>query len=229
MIEESVRELTAKERGWLRDGMGPVPATSPPYGYDAVRTAAAMAAGFLILTLVAAFVEIGGVPAPVLAGLFVLAAIVSLARLAAAYREYAAARDWRRGYLEQNRAELTRALEDGHAVVKRVRAVAVVEIEPMEDEGTGYLYDLGDGRVLFLKGQGYEPEDEDTPWPNTEFEIVRTRAAGRWLDLRCHGEALRPVRLVRADECDPQAAWDEREVVLEMGLDDAVKTILARR
>jgi hypothetical protein len=39
--------------------------------------------------------------------------------------------------------------------------VAVVELEPMEDEGAGYLFDLSDGHVLFLKGQGYEPTEDD--------------------------------------------------------------------
>ncbi|HEV7591346.1 MAG TPA: hypothetical protein VGO40_24750, partial [Longimicrobium sp.] len=59
----------------------------------------------------------------------------------------------------RNSAALTRALEDGRVTVKRVSAVAVIEIEPLEDEGTGYVFDLGDGRVLFLKGQEYVPTE----------------------------------------------------------------------
>jgi hypothetical protein len=136
-------------------------------------------------------------------------------------REYADA------YLAKRQRELARVLEDGRVTVKRVPAVAVVELEPMEDEGSGYLFDLGDGRVLFLKGQEYMPTgDDDPPWPNTEFEIVRATLDNTFIDLHCHGDALPPLRVIPGDDCDPESAWHEREEVLDITLDEAVKTVL---
>jgi hypothetical protein len=117
-------------------------------------------------------------------------------------------------------------LQDGRVVVKRVHAVAVVEIEPLEDEGTGYVFDLGDGRGLFLKGDDYFPADEDAVWPSTEFEIVRAAADGRVLDVHCHGAALPPLRVIPGDDVDPQKGWDAREEVLHMSVDEAVRTVL---
>ena len=129
----------------------------------------------------------------------------------------------------RNAAELARALEDGRVAVKRVSAVAVIEIEPLEDEGTGYVFDLGDGRVLFLKGQEYVPTPDGDPWPNTDFELVRTVVHGRFMDLICHGTALPPLRVVRRDDVDPQKGWAAREEVLRMNLDEAVRTVLRER
>ncbi|HEX2202679.1 MAG TPA: hypothetical protein VHG91_05260 [Longimicrobium sp.] len=234
MIEEYVRELTDEERRWLEEAARPSPADRPPPRPSrfAILPAVALAVGaavFAVLALAAAFVGFGGGREPALAGIFGVVALVWVYRLSTAERTHVPTREWWREHDARNRAEHAAALADGHAVVKRVRAVAVVEIEPIEDEGTGWIYDLGDGRVLFLKGQDYEPPDEDDAWPNTDFEIVRTRATGRWLDLRCHGAPLRPLRVVRSEELDAQAAWDEREEVLDLGLEDAVKTILRAR
>ena len=223
-----MRELTEEERGWLRSVLRPLPRVGRPYG---PRTVVLPAVGAVVCALLAVTIAATRVEGtPVLAGVIGLWAIYFAIRLVRAYREYVRVRDWHHGYDARTHEEITRALEDGHVVVKRVRSVAVVEVEPMEDEGAGYFYDLGDGRTLFLKGQDFDgPMDEDDSWPNSDFEIIRTRVGGRWLDLRCHGERLRPLRVVRGDECDPEKAWDEREEVLDMRLNDAVKTILARR
>lgn len=88
------------------------------------------------------------------------------------------------------------------------------------------MFDLGDGRVLFLKGPCYFPSDEDAPWPSTDFEIVRAAADGTMLGLHCHGTALPPLRVVPGDDVDPQKGWDEREEVLHMSVDDAVRSVL---
>ncbi|HUR06336.1 MAG TPA: hypothetical protein VM347_27565, partial [Nonomuraea sp.] len=85
----------------------------------------------------------------------------------------------------------------------------------------------GDGRVLFLKGQDYRPTEEDDRWPNTDFELVRTVAEGRFMSLICHGSTLPPLRVVPGDDVDPQKGWDEREEVLEMSMDEAVRTVLS--
>lgn len=126
-------------------------------------------------------------------------------------------------------APRTSVLEDGRVIVKRVHATAVVEIEELEDEGPGYLFDIGGGEVLFLKGLDYGPYDDETPWPNTDFEIVRGLVDGEFVAMAYHGKALPPARVVRHHEVDAEAVWDEREEVLRMSLDQAVKRILRSR
>ena len=226
MIQEYVREMTAEERASFQHSIRATPTTLPP-----IRpTTMALVAAAALTVVVAAWIGIRGlVPGGVAAALAAvgLLGLYDFIKACAADRRMLARRV---SFVAESERALARVLADGRVTVKRVRAVAVVEMEPIEDEGTGYLFDLGDGRVLFLKGQFYSPsEDEegyDPPWPNTEFEIVRTVAEGRMLDLTCHGQALAPVRIIRGDDLDPESAWAEREEVLDLTLDQAVKTVL---
>jgi hypothetical protein len=225
MIEDSIREMTAEERSGLERALRPRerPAGTRQYPRASLRQPAlelalCMAAG-LVVTAVKG-------PGP--AVLFGVGTLICLYRLGAAYRRYVPVRERNTEFFARYDAEraraIARALEDGRVTVRRVRAVAVIEIEPVEDEGTGYLFDLGDGRVLFFKQYFYP--GEDAPWPSTEFEIVRRAVDGEFVDVYRHGTALPPVRVIRHDELDPEAAWDEREEVLEMGLDEAVGTVV---
>lgn len=227
MIEEFVREMTAAERADLEQAMRwqptPVrPSTPQGIGLEAVGLVVLLLLALGAIWLAGGRDRGGLVFAAVVGGIFVVHHVISTARTA---RPGAYAQD----YMERRRREIVRVLEDGRATVKRVHAVAVVEMEPIEDEGMGYVFDLGDGRVLFLKGQDYFALDEDALWPNTDFEIVRAVADGTMLDLRCHGTALAPLRTIPGDALDPQKGWDEREEVLEMSVDDAVRTVLRER
>ena len=47
------------------------------------------------------------------------------------------------------------ALEDGDASVCSVRSDRAVVIEEYEDDGSAYIYDLGHGTSLYLRGQEY--------------------------------------------------------------------------
>jgi hypothetical protein len=57
-------------------------------------------------------------------------------------------------------------------------------------------------------------------------EIVRAATDGTMFGLQCHGTPLRPLRVVPRDTVDPQKGWDEREEVLPMSVDEAVRTVL---
>jgi hypothetical protein len=225
VIQEFVREMNAEERASLQSAMRPQPAGT--WQSDRSRETWGLAAVWIITLVV--IVGTGGTNI----GGFVVAAAAGAAfigyRLAADAASRARRREFREAHTARMSSELSRALEDGRVMVKRVRAVAVVEIEPLEDEGTGYVFDLGDGRVLFLKGDDYVPAEEGAPWPNTDFEIVRTADGGLILDLHCHGTALRPLRVIPRDDVDPEKGWDEREEVLEMSVDEAVRTVLRDR
>jgi hypothetical protein len=230
MIQEFVREMNTEERSSLRRATRlPVPyggrrRVMGPEAWGAIAGVLfviAMGGGRSRAGLVIALAA-GGI----LAGWPILSATIRNVRHRKANAALQAARAV---YEARMQGELARALEDGRVTVRRVRAAAVVEIEPLEDEGTGYVFDLGDGRVLFIKGPDYHPRDGGMPWPNTDFEIVRAAAGGRLLDVRCHGTALRPLRVIPRDDVDPAKRWDEREEVLEMSVDDAVQAVLRDR
>lgn len=225
MIQESVREMNAEERAWLQSAMRPQPAA---IGQSDRAWETWGLAAVWILTLVV-IAGMGGTNAGGLAVAAAAGALFFGYQIAAEAVRKARRREFRDAHTTRMSRELARALEDGRVMVKRVRAVAVVEIEPLEDEGTGYVFDLGDGRVLFLKGDDYVPAEEGAPWPNTDFEIVRTADGSLILDLYCHGTSLPPLRVVRRDDVDPETGWDEREEVLEMSLDEAVRTVLRDR
>lgn len=221
MIEESVRKMTAEERASFQSAIRATPARPPHIRWQ-------LAAGLAIAAALVVAAGVGGlIPGGLAAALVGVAMLAFYDNVIAPRVRERRMRKRREDFAAEGERALARVLADGRVTVKRVRAVAVVEMEPMEDEGPGYLFDLGDGRVLFLKGQDYGvAEDEGVSWPNTDFEIVRTVAEGRMLDLHCHGQALAPVRILRGDEVDPQAAWAEREEVLDLTLDQAVKTVL---
>jgi hypothetical protein len=230
MIQESVRELTADERAWLQKTTRlPV-----PYG-GRQRLMGPEAWGVLAGVLFAIVMGAGKTRAGLMIALAAGGLIGGWQVAARAVHNVrnrktnAAIQASRQAHAAQMDRELARVLQDGRATVKRVRSTAVVEIEPLEDEGTGYVFDVGEGRVLFIKGPDYFPSEDGMAWPNTEFEIVRAAADGRLLDVHCHGAALAPLRVVPRDEVDPERGWDEREEVLEMSVDDAVRTILRDR
>jgi hypothetical protein len=226
MIQESVREMTAAERSSFERALRAAPARPPSNGWP-VAAGLAIAAALALVVAAGIGGLIPGGLAAALAGVGMLALYDTIVAPRVGDRRM---RKRREGFAAESERALARVLADGRVVVKRVRAVAVVEMEPVEDEGPGYLFDLGDGRVLFLKGQDYDvAEDEDVSWPNTDFEIVRTVAEGRMLDLHCHGQALAPIRIIRGREVDPRVPWHQREEVLDLTLDQAVKSVLLAR
>ena len=112
---------------------------------------------------------------------------------------------------------LDRDLREGQAEQMHVTASEVVELEEYEDEGAGFFFDVGDGRLVYMQGQyldDYVLVDDPSSEPPTvessaavrtarfpcrEFEIVRAAHSGEVLTLRCLGDYLQPSRLMRVE------------------------------
>lgn len=225
MIQEYVREMTADERAPLQRALRPMPTRARQTVLGSIESETWVTAGVALATGLAIAVVGAKTMASAVIAIAAGVALGSVPLARAAIRESRRLR-FAKGHMSKRGRELAAMLEDGRVTVKRVRAVAVVEIEPIEDEGMGYVFDLGDGRVLFLKGQDYNVADDDVPWPNTEFEIVRAATDRTLLGLHCHGTALRPLRVIPREDVDPQKGWNEREEVLSMSVDEAVRTVL---
>lgn len=228
MIEEFVRPMTAEERESLETTMRPQAAPPLRYTLGIVRNhlvGLAISVVLVVVLLAAA--------GPRYRGLAVFLAGGGLFFVVEIYKAFAERAELRRRWIKheaQRHPELAHALADGRVTVKRVRAVAVVQIEPLEDEGTGYLFDLGDGRVLALKGAHYSSFDGEAELPNSEFDIVRLATDRTLLGVYCRGEALTPLRVIGSDDYgDPEEWWSEREEVMNVSLDEAVRTVVTTR
>ena len=115
----------------------------------------------------------------------------------------------------------------GEVVPSDAAAKAVIELEEFVDEGGGYIFDIGDGQVLFLKGQQYFPVNDEMPWPNTSFEIVRTNPGNRWVGIFCYGGELPPIRTIETSECNEDVVWAEHEEIADGDLESFAKSLLA--
>lgn len=109
-----------------------------------------------------------------------------------------------------NRAALTHGMVE----VVKVESGKVIVLEEFEDEGSGYLFDVGADKTLLLKGQEYYPTDEKAAWPNTSFEIIRTEQGRLLLGLVCTGKELKPSQTIELSKCNEEFIWSEDEKVL---------------
>ena len=90
-------------------------------------------------------------------------------------------------------ARATVCLESGSIEVTRCQPLAYVEFEEYEDEGEHYVFDVGEGTLLFLGGQDWYPTKQ---FPSTDFEISESHE-----ELHENlGGKMEPVRTVPAAE-----------------------------
>lgn len=154
-----------------------------------------------------------------LAGAVCLYAIIMVV---AGYRRALAAH---RDFVGRQLPQIEAALADGRVAVKRVAAQQVIELVEFEDEGGGFIFDVGDGRLLFLKGQEFEQGQVEQAWPNSEFEIVRTVRGDRWLGIFCTGDELTPLREIDTSDCRDEIVWAHREQLVEGELEQFARSI----
>jgi hypothetical protein len=90
------------------------------------------------------------------------------------------------------------ALRRNQALEVRVQSAEMVEFEEEEDEGACYAFQLNDGRILFISGQGYYPSSR---FPNTDFSLANIYDnKGVCIEELIHkrGHKLEPSRTVPA-------------------------------
>lgn len=106
---------------------------------------------------------------------------------------------------------LERDLAGGVAKVLSADVLRVVEIEEYEDEGAGFLLELGDGRVLAVVSQDLDDfthdfeleegeEDNRDAFPQTRIEYRYAPHSGQNLGIRGVGEPLKPIGMVKTDK-----------------------------
>lgn len=138
------------------------------------------------------------VPAIVLGPIIVTAAPLSAYFAVLAIAHHRQTSDHVRRFLADDAPKIQAALDDGRARVTIIAAENVVAIENDFGEDVAYLYDLGDGKSLFLDAARYQPMAPDAPWPARRFEIVHAATDGRFIGVVAASDVLEPSEVIGA-------------------------------
>ena len=226
MLKTETREIAQRERNILEAAVREDVPTVTALGtgkWVLVWTGGLCLLGLLTYGLVS--LSPGPIVGTLLAGFLVMAAIGCLYAIIALISGYVHLSRVGRDFQHHDVPEIRKALADGMVRAISVEATAVVTIEEYEDEGAGFVFDVGDGKLLFLKGQQYWPAEEGMAWPNSNFEIVRTVVGNRWVGIFCHGAPLEPVEVLQAAECREDLVWAECEETAEASVGDFTRSI----
>ncbi len=214
MYEELTRNMNEQERVLLREL---TLSNSPVTLAETLKWLAVWVGGLLLCGLVAtAWIMLE--PHPIIGGIvggpIAIAGIVCFYAIITLISGYS---HWTRHYHHFVRSvipEIKSALNDGQVFVKKITAEAVIEIIDFDNERPGYIYDVGNGKILFLKGQRFYPDNPDMSWPNSEFEIVRTVHGNMWIGIFCSGTELNPIQKYDSSEYIYEVAWNDYEDIL---------------
>ena len=233
MQQETTRPMSERERGVLEQALENALRADSTTGF--LAWVALWLSGFIVLP-VAGFAIAGrlsrsfGVPGQVvgvvISAIAIVAGIASLLFLIMLVGGHFHWRRVRRQWYDHDAPQIRGALEDGRVHVRSFTATAVIEIDQWEDEGGGYLFEIGTNEVLFLKGQIYESAEEDDPWPNSAFELVRTAHANRWVGIFCNGEKLTPRGIIMPSPAQDRRTWTDRENVVEGSLEAVANSLM---
>jgi hypothetical protein len=228
MIDEFTREMSAQEREYLQERINSKPLVSltDTLKWSVIWSVSLVGLIAFAALLFAFLAEVNELLASVAAGIAMLPGIICLYCLLAVISSYFR---WRRDFhdFKRNRLPLLKqAFERGVVHTKRVTASSVIVIQEFEDEGSGYIFDIGDGKSLLLKGQWCFPFEESMPWPASEFEMVRTVDGVIWLGLFSRRDRLAPIKTIPIDECTMEFAWSDREEVLNGDPETVLRGVL---
>lgn len=222
--------MTTAERRSLQDQIGATPSVSAAATilWSLVWIVSLVSLVALAGLVFSSLKRVDAALAGVVGGIPILAAIICLYGLIAVISGHLRWSRVHRTFERSTLPLLKRALERGEVRTKRVVASSVIEIQEVEDEGPGYIFNVGDSRSLLLKGQRYLPVEQSMPWPASEFEIVRGMDEELWIGIFSKGDPLEPVTTVTTAQCRAEFAWSVREDVVE-GEPQAVLRALAER
>jgi hypothetical protein len=222
MIKETICELTESERGCLQDRLD---ARCPVTARDTVKWSLIWLGGLLLLAVGLIALRPGAILGGIAGGVLFVAGIICLYAFIMVVSGFFRWRKTFRQFAKETIQTTRRVLQEGRCQSRDVTASEVYEIEEFEDEGPGYIFALGEGKSLLLKGQKYAPEEDKMPWPAGTFSLVRSTDGGLWIALFSSGKVLLPTQTIQVQECKEEFVRSEREDVLEGQPDQVLKEI----
>lgn len=188
----TIRALTSAERDRLAAGAAEARARSA--GWRLTAACAAVIGPLWVLTLL-----LSDSPWPIVTLFWAVTGLLILVWIRRDARRDTAA-------LRTMAQRFDSALDHDRAEVFEIDARAYAEIEEIEDEGACYAFDLGDGRLVFITGQEFYPDER---FPCLGFSLV-SPLDGEGLEVDCWIEA-------RTDRAGPERVVP-RETKRQLGI-----------
>jgi hypothetical protein len=228
MIETTVRAMKEEEREALQLMLQPSGLTTQALMKQFLLGGLLVSISVLCLGLFALAFKLSGallIAACIISTLCGLASLFfGLNLVASAYNSH----QIRRFSENELAPQIKAAINDGKVKVLKVESEKLIVLEEFEDEGSGYLFDIGKGRTLLLKGREYYPTNEESAWPNTSFELVRTETHAILISLNCYGKELNPSQRIDLSKCNEEFIWSEEEKVIDGTPDQVLQKLFTK-
>jgi len=92
---------------------------------------------------------------------------------------------------------LKNEIDVGDVEILNIKSDCVYKRKDLGDFGTGYYFDLG-SKTLYLQGQHLDLLYQARKFPNSEFEIIRTKSAKVLINCKTRGGYLKPKKTLEA-------------------------------
>jgi len=125
--------------------------------------------------------------------------------------------------------EINYAIEKNIVEASRYQPAAVVKLEEIEDEGSAYIFQLDEGKMLVLQGQEFY---EDERFPNTDFELATVYGKNNkpiMFNKFVFGKKLEPIKIISGKEKIKiiESDWypiDKSEAVIDGNLNEMLQS-----
>lgn len=109
--------------------------------------------------------------------------------------------------------KVEKEIKNGKAQVLKIQTDKVFKRKQTYDLGSGFYIKISDNETLFLQGQYFDELQYGRKFPNTDFEIVRTKLTfNELIDIKSFGEYLKPEKKLKAFTRDQfeknEVHWD---------------------
>lgn len=90
-------------------------------------------------------------------------------------------------------------IKNGKAQVLKIETDKVFKRKETYDLGSGFYIKLSENETLYLQGQYFDELQYSRKFPNTDFEIVRTKVTlNELIDIKSFGKYLKPEKKLKA-------------------------------
>ena len=90
-------------------------------------------------------------------------------------------------------------IKNGKAQVLKIETEKVFKRKETYDLGSGFYIKISENETLYLQGQYFDELQYSRKFPNTEFEIVRTKLnLNELIDIKSFGKYLKPEKILKA-------------------------------